>query len=342
MKHIDFTIEGSGNVKYDTNGLIVEGENNVTRLTVLFPLEYEGFSKYIIFHTKKGVPTEEGNIKSIEVKLNGSYFDLPYHFVNAVIEEIAFRAVDDSGTVFATVKTAFPPVNEALLPDSAAAMELSLTGIHIEAGENIEITKRQVDCSGIIQIGLKRPLQNPLETSEINGLGEAVYSKIDEVAGKPNGLAMLDQNAKIPPESLQSNILVEYTVPAEIGADEMLFIEGLNIKAGDTVEFIVEGVSLGNGAGIYFPESEENWITVTEFFYIGQESDYPLRCNVFFGKDKIVSTVFMDYMFSGSYQYIQYFSAAPTSYPQGGIQTLIFYASTFPIPAGTKIWLIRR
>lgn len=216
MKHIDFTIDSSGAVKYDTNGLVVQGENNVTRLTVAFPLEYEQFSKYIVFHTKRGVLTEEGMVKNIEVRLSGSYFDLPLGFINAGIEEIAFRAVDDVGTVFATVKTAFPPVNEALLPDSSAAAEVILTGTNFEAGESIEITKKQVDFSEIIKIGLKRPLQNPIEVTEINGLEQAVSdgvnSKIEELLSQPNGLAGLDENGQISQNALPSNIIRNFTV----------------------------------------------------------------------------------------------------------------------------------
>lgn len=206
MKHIDFTIDSSGAVKYETSGLVVQGENNVTRLTVAFPLEYEQFSKYIVFHTKRGIYTEEGMVKNIEIRLSGSYFDLPLGFINAGIEEIAFRAVNDAGTVFATVKTAFPPVNETLLPDSSAAAEVILTGTHFEAGDNIEITKKQVDFSNIIKIDLKRPLQNPIELGEINGLENAVLdgaeNKINTLLFQPNGLAGLDENAKVPKENI--------------------------------------------------------------------------------------------------------------------------------------------
>jgi len=184
LKHIDFTIDIGGTVSCTTSGVLVSGENFATRITAVFPNELADYDKYIIFHTKNGVINIEDNrVFSIEVVMQNSYFDIPLALINAVIDEISFRAVNAEGKVYPSVSCAFPPIMDTLLPDSSAAIEPLLTGLVLNEGQNILITESVVGTTKNLTFSLKSPLESPIEIWEVNGLTDALLldNKADKV-----------------------------------------------------------------------------------------------------------------------------------------------------------------
>jgi hypothetical protein len=108
MYTINYVIDDNKKLSVSNASPVINGENNVTTISVKFPPDYSTWQQYVIFKTKTSVDVGGGLISTNTVLLTLGKYILTSGLVDAEIQNIQFKAISPTGAIFKSTILNFP------------------------------------------------------------------------------------------------------------------------------------------------------------------------------------------------------------------------------------------